>query len=345
MKKLVSYLLTAAALLSLAACAPKAATPTPGSQASAPVAESQEPAGWSPSKSVDFIVPFNAGGSSDLLARIFANQGSKYFDNDFVVLNEGGGSCSIGLSDLIGRKPDGLSIGICNNGVPVLPMSTETPYIYKEELTALCMWGIAPYVVVVNADSEYQSLNDLMDAIKANPNGLVSGACAAGSNTHIEMEMLAYMVGSDIKSVIYDGGSAAIAALLGKNIDVTVQTPSDAAQYIQSGDLRCLAILSDKRMSSETFADVPTAIEQGYDLISECYQGCGTAKGVSDEVIAYYEKCFSEALQDPEVIKAINNLGFEVIYEDHETYQARWDTTAENFSTIVETLGDRLQIS
>ncbi len=301
--------------------------------------------GWTPTKSVDFIVPFNPGGSSDLLARIFANQGAKYFDSDFVVLNVPGGSCAIGWTELITRKPDGYSIGICNNGIPILPQTMETPFIYKDELQALTMWGIAPYVVVVNANSGYETLEDLMQAIKANPNGLVSGACAVGSNTHYEMEMLAQMVGSDIKSVVFDGGAPAIAALLGNNIDVTVQAPSDAAQYIESGDLRCLAVLTTERMSNPTYANVPTAIEQGYDLVSECYQGVGVPKGTPDDVIAYYEKCFSEALQDPEVIAAINNLGFEVKFEDHETYQARWETAAENFKTIIETLGDRLSIN
>lgn len=302
-------------------------------------------ADWVPTKTVDFIVPFNAGGSSDMFARIFANQGAKYFDKEFVVLNEGGGSCSIGLTDLITRKPDGYSIGICNNGVPTLPISLETPFIYKDEIDALCMWGIAPYVVIVNANCPYNSLKELMDDVKANPNKLVSGACGAGSQTHIEMEMLAYMVDSDIKSVAFDGGSAAIAALLGNNIDVTVQTPADCKQYLESGDLRCLAVLSNSRLKGDVFKDVPTAIEQGYDLVSECYQGCGAAKGQSEDVIAYYEKCFSEALNDPEVIAAIENMGFEVLYEDHATYQARWESTAESFAKILETLGDRLIIA
>ena len=237
---------------------------------------------WHPKKATDFIVPFNAGGSSDMLARIFANQGASYFEKDFVVLNEGGGSCAIGLTDLITRKPDGYAIGICNNGVPTLPVAMETPYVYKDNLDALCMWGIAPYVVLVSANSSYQNLEDLMAEIKANPNKLVSGACSAGSNTHIEMEMLAFMVESDIKSVIFDGGSSCIAALLGNNIDVTVQTPSDAKQYIESGDLRCVAVLSDQRLTNPVFADVPTAKEQGYDLVSECFQGCGAPKGLPE---------------------------------------------------------------
>lgn len=300
---------------------------------------------WAPKKSVDFIVPFNPGGSSDMLARIFANQGAKYFDKEFVVLNEAGGSCAIGLTDLITRKADGYSIGICNNGVPTLPVSMETPFVYKDVLDAICMWGIAPYVVIVNADSPYNTLNDLMDAIKANPNGLVSGTCSAGSQTHIEMEMLALMVDSDIKSVAFDGGSAAIAALIGKNIDVTVQTPADCKQYLESGDLRAVAVLSDSRLTGEAFKDIPTAIEQGFELVSECYQGCGAAKGLPADVIEYYEKHFAEALEDPEVIAAIENLGFEVHFEDHATYQARWDATAESFATILESLGDRLIIA
>lgn len=354
MKKRISMLLAVAMVMSLSACGGGETAETTAesvqAESGAENAEGAEDDGaaqelWVPEKTVDFIVPFNAGGSSDLLARVFANQGSSYFDTEFVIINEGGGSCSIGLTDLIGREPDGYAIGICNNGVPTLPLSMETPYVYKDELDAVCMWGIAPYVVVVNADSEYQTLTDLMDAIKENPNGLVSGACSAGSNTHIEMEMLAYMVDSDIKSVIFDGGSSAIAALLGNNIDVTVQTPTDAAQYIESGDLRCVAVLAEERMTDELFADIPTAIEQGYDLTSECFQGVGAPKGLPDEVIAYYEKCFSEALQDPAVAEAISNLGFEVHFENHEEYQARWDRTAEEFQTIVDTLGDRLVIS
>ena len=354
MKKRFSMLLAVAMVMSLVACNGSKTAETPAEAVQAENgSESSEAADgdgeaqelWAPEKTVDFIVPFNAGGSSDLLARVFANQGSSYFDTEFVIINEGGGSCSIGLTDLITREPDGYAVGICNNGVPTLPLSMETPYVYKDELDAVCMWGIAPYVVVVNADSEYQTLTDLMDAIKENPNSLVSGACSAGSNTHIEMEMLAYMVDSDIKSVIFDGGSSAIAALLGNNIDVTVQTPTDAAQYIESGDLRCVAVLAEERMTDELFADIPTAIEQGYDLTSECFQGVGAPKGLPDEVIAYYEKCFSEALQDPAVVEAISNLGFEVHYENHEEYQARWDRTAEEFQTIVDTLGDRLVIS
>ncbi len=352
MKKVFAILTALILAVSLSACATQntgqntAASTSSSISSTEALAESEETAvsTWVPTKSVDFIVRFNAGGSSDLLARIFTNQGADYFENNFVVLNEGGGSCSIGLTDLISRPADGYAIGICNNGVPTLPLAIETPYVYKDELTALCMWGIAPYVVVVNASSEYYTLEDLMTAIKENPNGLVSGACSAGSNTHYEMEMLAMMVNSDIKSVIYDGGSSAIAALLGNNIDVTVQAPSDAAQYIESGDLRCVAVLSTQRMSNPIYADVPTAQEQGYDLVSECFQGCGTSKGVSAEIIAYYENCFKAALEDPDVIEAINNLGFDVIFEDSSTYQARWESTASNYEAIITALGDRLII-
>ncbi len=165
------------------------------------------------------------------------------------------------------------------------------------------------------------------------------------ANAEDVVTLTADVLDSDIKSIAFDGGSAAIAALLGNNIDVTVQTPADCKQYLESGDLKCLAVLSSERLKGEIFKDIPTAIEQGYDLVSECYQGCGAAKGQDPEVIAYYEKCFQEALADSEVQAAIENMGFEVLYEDHATYQARWESTAESFATILETLGDRLIIA
>ncbi|WP_368234642.1 tripartite tricarboxylate transporter substrate binding protein [Anaerotruncus rubiinfantis] len=323
---------------SVSSVAPAAEAPA----ASAPVSTSTDAY---PKKAINFIVPFNPGGSSDMLARAIANEGAQYFSQPLTIINKPGGSCAIGFSEVITAKPDGYTIGIANNGVSQLPISMETPYVYYEEMTPICEWGEVPYVCVVNAKSPYQTLDDLAQAIKAEPDKIVSGAAAAASATHWEMEMLGLLVDSDVKTIIFEGGSPAIAALLGGNIDVTVQAPTECIPHIESGDLRCIAVFGTARMQNELFKEVPTAREQGYDIVSELWQGCGGPKDMDPEALSYLEKAMEQALADPKVKKSIESLGFEVKYRDSEGYRQKWEETAEIFRNVFDKLGDRLNVA
>ncbi len=307
-------------------------------------AQTPKKVGSFPQKPINFVVPFNPGGSSDLLARVIANEGAKYFDQPLVIINKPGGSCAIGLTEIITSKADGYTIGTANNGVSQLPVSMKTPYVYYEEMTPIAQWGEVPYVCVVRSDSPYHSLKDLANAIAAAPNKLISGAAAASSATHWEMEMLALMVKSDIKTIIFDGGSPAIAALLGKHIDVTVQAPTECIPHIESGALRCIAVFGTQRMSNKLFKDVPTAREQGYDIVSELWQGCGGPKNMDPKALAYLESAMEKALQDPKVRAGIEALGFEVKFLNSEAYKQKWIDTANSFRHAIETLRDRLSV-
>ena len=296
---------------------------------------------WTPDGDVSVIVAYGPGGSSDLLARTFANEGGSCFATPLVINNIPGGSNAIGFTELINSKPDGLTIGNTNSSVVTNCLTADAPYQYYEELQPLCQVGYAPYVVYVSKDSEINNLGDLKDAILARD--VVLAANNNGGQTHWEMEYFAMKAGGDISAVVYVGGASSIAALLGGHAEVTVQAPSDGQEYVRSGDLKPIAILGANRLTSDVYKDVPTSAEQGYEwLTNGFFHGYAAPKGLTDEMITYYEDCFKAAMEMPEVKAAIENYGFTVDFQDHEEFGQTWTDSIERYRSIFEELGDRL---
>jgi len=296
-----------------------------------------------PNGPISYIVPFNPGGSSDMIARAVANRAQEFFETGITVINKPGGSTSIGLTEIITAKNDGYTIGTFNNGGVQLPLTSKTPYVYNEVMTPIAQIAAVPYVVVVNANSPWKSLNDLANDIKAKPNRYISGAAAAGGGTHWEMEKFALDLGSDIKSIVFDGGAPAIAALLGNNCDVSVQAPTEVKPHIQAGSLRCLAVLGTERMKDPVFKEIPTAIEQGYQITSLLWQGVAGPADLDEKALSFLEKAYQKAVADPEVVKALENLGFEAAYLGASDFKKKWDSEARYYKEVFASLGSRLK--
>ena len=199
-----------------------------------------------------------------------------------------------------------------------------------------------PYVVYVRSDSGIESLKDLEATLKARE--VLQASNRVGGATHWELEYFAYKAGSDITSVIYSGGAEAIAALLGKHVDVTVQSPADGKEYLRSGELRAIAVLSKSRIANnEVFKDVPTSVEQGYDwLLNSSFAGYAIPKGTPENIVKYFEDCFREGMKDPEVIAAIEGYGYTPAFEDSATLRETWDQTINTYKTVLGEIYERL---
>lgn len=328
LKKAANLLFVAALALSLCACA--------GSSYAA-----ESGAAWTPGDDVSMIVAYAPGGSSDLVARAFTNQGASAFATPVVVNNMPGGGNAIGFTALIQAAPDGLTIGNTNSSVVVNTIVSETPYVYYKEIQALVQVGYAPYVVYVNKSSDIMNLDDLKKAILSRE--VVMAVNSRGGQTHWELEYFALEAGGDITSIIYNGGADAISALMGNHVDVTVQAPADGQEYVRSGDLRAIAVLDSNRLTNEVYSNVATSEEQGYGWLQNgFFHGYSAPKGVSPEIIAYYENAFRAALDNPEVRGIIENYGFTVDFQNHEEFAATWDAEADRYANALAKLGDRL---
>ena len=298
--------------------------------------------GWTPEDEVKVIVAYGAGGSSDLVARIFATQGASAFKTPLVIENMPGGGNAIGFSALIQSAPDGMTIANTNSSVVTncLP-GKEAPYIYYEEMTPICQVGYAPYVVYVKGDSNINNLDDLKNEILSRE---VLLACNnRGGQTHWEMEYFAMRNGGDVTSVIYGGGADSIAALLGGHVDVTVQAPADGKEYVKSGDLKAIAILDANRLDLEPFTEVPTSAEQGYEWFTNgFFHGYSAPKDIPEDKLQYFEDAFKAALEMPEVAEAISGYGFSINYLDSEGFKAAWLEAVDKYINAFAELGDRL---
>lgn len=297
---------------------------------------------WTPGGgNVTLITPYAAGGTSDQVARLFANSDA-FYDANIVVENVPGGSCAIGLTKIVQSKPDGFTIGNTSTPMIVLPITTNTqPYVYYEEVIPICRPNVSTFAMFVRADSDIYDLDDLADEILSRE--VVAACNSRGGNSHWEPEYFAYKVGGDITAVFYDGGASSIAALLGGHVDLTVQNPNDGREYVRSGDLRCIAVLGEERLTDEVYKDVPTTVEQGYPfLISHGFQGYSLPKGTPDNIVKYYNDCFAEACRDPEIVAALERMGYTVEPLDSEEFKAFIESMVSVYKDVFENIGDRL---
>jgi len=296
---------------------------------------------WKPSKDVSVIVAYAAGGSSDLLARTFANEAASAWATPLVINNMPGGGNAIGFTALSQAKPDGYTIGNTNSSVVVNCLTGSTPFVYYEELQPICQVGFAPYVVYVRKDSPIKNLKDLEIAVKSRD--VIMAANNRGGQTHWELEYFAMKVGSDITAIIYNGGSASIAALLGGHAEITVQAPSDGQEYVRSGDLRAIAVLDSKRLNTPIYKDIPTSVEQGYSWLQNgFFHGYSAPKGMPKDVLKYFEDGFKKALDIPEVRSKIEYYGFTVDYKNSEEFKKVWLDSVDKYKGAFAELGSRL---
>jgi tripartite-type tricarboxylate transporter receptor subunit TctC len=125
---------------------------------------------------------------------------------------------------------------------------------------------------------------------------------------------------------------------------VSVQAPTEVKEHIKAGTLRAIAVFGNERMKDPVFANVPTAKEQGYDIISPLWQGIGGPLNMDPSVVSYLEKGFQDSLKDPSVVKAIEDLGFEVSFMNSADFKAKWMREYEYYKKAFAELGDRLKI-
>jgi len=238
----------------LAACASPAPAPTPAATpAPAAPAATPEPATPTeteeeinyPTRDITVVVPWGAGGGTDLTVRSLAEQMQGPLGTNMPILNMGGAGGSIGLQDVFDSARDGYRI----LGTSMTALATaQIMGLADVSHTEWYAWNSAftPNAIVVRADSPYETLQDLIDAMAANPGGITMGSAGPGSSAHVGGVIFAENAGVTFNHIPYEGGNAAIIATLGGEVVFNAQLLSELIDHVRSGDLRALATLSDE---------------------------------------------------------------------------------------------------
>lgn len=274
-----------------------------GSAFSADVAKTG-PGGF-PKKDISVIVPFSAGGGTDVTARGFLKTAEKYIDAKFLVSNVGGAAGWNGWAQSLAASHDGYNLAV--ETVNIF-MDSGTGKTYKD-FTPLAAMSVYPTVIAVPASSSIKTLDDLIKKAKAEPGQLRWGVDGLRGVDHINSVKFSDMAGFKARFVPFKGGAESIAAALGGNIDVFASnTPETAGRE----DIRTLALMSEERLPH--MASVPTLKELGFDIVVTRFRIIGTQADVPADVLAYLDGVFEKAGKDPEWITFAKSIKAEPFY-------------------------------
>ncbi|MEJ2374447.1 MAG: tripartite tricarboxylate transporter substrate binding protein, partial [Pseudolabrys sp.] len=217
-----------------------------------------------PSKPIDMIVTWNAGGSTDVIARLMAGPLGKRLGEPVAVANRVGGGGSLGTRAALHAPKDGYTILMTTSGNHILtPLKHDVGYRY-DDFTPVGQLFSGTIILAVRADSPWKSLDQLVKAAKARPNKYTFGA-VSGVMPYLDLESLAHTAGFKVVHVPEQGGAPGAIALLAGDIDMLPANAATVSANIKAGKMRALAVFNEKR--DPAFPNVPTATEQGYPVI------------------------------------------------------------------------------
>lgn len=219
-----------------------------------------------PSKPVRIIVPFPAGGSTDVVARQLAVHLTSKLGQQFIVENKAGAGGNIGTDMMAKAAPDGYTIGLSTSGPLANNKSLykNMPYDSDKDLTPIALVGEIPLVIVANPKVKATNLKDFVALAKADPSAYAIGHPGNGTIGHLALESLKTNAGLSVQSIPYKGDTPALADLLGGSIEALSAPITAFIPNIQANKLVALAVTSEKRFPG--LPNVPTALEQGIDL-------------------------------------------------------------------------------
>jgi tripartite-type tricarboxylate transporter receptor subunit TctC len=292
-----------------------------------------------PDKPIQLIVPYGAGGSTDLLARAIAQVAPKYFPQPLVVVNKTGGGGIPGRVDVVRSKPDGYTLlfGWGSGEDLVVPHQRKLPYDLFTDFETVCRMSIHSIALAVPAASPYKTLGDLVKAGKSKEYTTAS-VSTKGASVDVTFLLFGKAAGIKVTTIPGAGGADAITKLVGGHVDFGGGHPSEILPHMKAGRLRALAVALEQRDAS--IPDVPTFKEAGYDVVTAgSVKGVAAPKGTPKEVIAYLEKKFKEVADDPEFKKIMTDLGQPVNYQNAAEYNVWFKQAYDQFGSLYKTLG------
>jgi tripartite-type tricarboxylate transporter receptor subunit TctC len=265
-----------------------------------------------PSKPITYIVPFAAGGTTDVLARVIASKLGPALGASVIVDNKPGAGGNIGSDYVAKSAPDGYTIlgGTISSHAINVSLYPNMPYDPIKSFQPVTLIGTLPNVLVVNANSPYQNLKDLIAAAKAKPEALTFGSSGNGTSQHLSSELFQSMTGARMLHIPYKGSAPAMQALLGQQVDLVFENILAAVPLIQSGKLRALGVTSSKRATS--LPDVPSLSEAGlpgYEIVS--WQAVFAPAGTPQPIVQRLAAEIGKIINEPDVKSRLAGLGVE----------------------------------
>jgi len=270
-----------------------------------------------PSNPVTIIVAWSAGGGTDRVARSLGQVLEEKLGTSVAVINRPGGTGVVGHTALAQGRPDGYNIGFITPQLVTGPILGLTKLTYKDVIP-LALVNADPGAVTVKADAPWNSLKELIEYARKNPNKVRVGNSGPGGTWHMVAVSLERVADVKLIHVPYNGAAPAITDLLGGHITAVTVSAAEVAPQVENKLLKMLAVTATQRM--ENFPDVPTAIEQGYDLDLGTWRGLAAPSKTPQDILAKLEKALKESVMDSRFKNFMKREGFGIRYLDAQDF-------------------------
>jgi tripartite-type tricarboxylate transporter receptor subunit TctC len=274
-----------------------------------------------PSRPVRVVVPFAAGGGTDLVGRIVAQELTKRLGQQFFIENKPGAAAQTGTDLVAKSQPDGYTLlWTVTDGLSVLPaVKASVPYKIPDDFAFIAGVLQVPFAVSVNAKLPIKSIAELIAYAKANPDKLNFGSAGIGSAPHMGIALMNSAAGISMVHVPFGGLGPMANALLAGTVDVGLVTPTQVKPHADAGTLRVVALTGKKR--SSVLPDVPTLQESGLNVTAIVGYGLSAPAGTPEPIQARLKKAITEMIADKEVANRLSGLGYEPDLQIGDAYK------------------------
>lgn len=303
---------------------------------------SQAQAADFPTKPITLIVPYAAGGSTDVLARALAKVSPKYIPQPIVVVNQAGGAGIPGRVAVVNAKPDGYTLlfGYGSGEDLVTPHTMKIPYHQFKDLMPVCQISIVSLVLVVPTSNPARNLKEFVDWAKRQNRPITGAVSTRGASVDITMQAIMKVAGVNAQTVPFRGGSEAAIAVLGGNTDFAGNVPSEVISHVKGGRLRILGVCLKQR--DPVIPDIPTFLEQGFNCWTfGAIRGIGAPRGTPDSLIAYLEGKFKKAADDPEFQTIMKDIVHPVMFLERNAFLKNMTEGYEMYGKLIDELNLR----
>ena len=304
----------------------------------APFVRSARAAGY-PDRTVRIIVPFAAGGPSDLTARLLSQKFGEALGQTFIVENRGGAGSNLGTAVVARSAPDGYTLLVTSSAFVVNPgLYKQCPYDPIKDFAPITELDTSPNVFIATKASGITSIKDLVARAKANPNELSYSHAGVGTTPHLAGEMLKIAAGINMTHIPYPGSGPAMQSILSGTVPLMCGSLPGAHPSILNGSVRALAVTGPERWFD--MPDVPTMIELGYaGFLADTFHGMFAPAGTPPDVIDKLVKVALDALKDKPFHDKLRTLGFDVIATGPEGLRKRIAVEVPRYRDIIAKAG------
>lgn len=296
-----------------------------------------------PARPIKLIVPFPPGGGPDLIAREVATTVTTQQGWTIIIDNKPGSGGNIGMDAAAKAAPDGytLVMGQTSNMAINPSLYAKLPYNPQKDLTPVGLVASAPLVIAVASNSPYKTLADLVNAAKANPEGINYASSGSGTVAHLATEQLQRIANVKLTHVPYKGAAQGVTDLIGGQIQMYISSVVTLSGHIKNGKMRALAVTSAKR--SADLPNVPTVAEAGYKgFEAVTWFGIAAPAGVPKDAVGKLNAAFNKALEAPDVRKKLTEQGADVLGGSSEQFAALVRDETVRWAKVVKESGAKV---